>query len=145
MAKLTPTKPKSNAGRPTIYSKELIERICEQVSNGKSLRAVCRAKDMPSMSTVMAWLSENDEFSEQYRKAIEQREDFHFEEMMEIADKVLPESAEVAKAKLQIDTRKWVLSRMNPKKYGDKQQMEHSGDVAVNMISELMKELSAGE
>ena len=48
-------------------------------------------------------------------------------------------------AKLQIDTRKWVLSRMNPKKYGDKQQMEHSGDVAVNMISELMKELSAGD
>ena len=93
----------------------------------------------------MAWLSEKDEFSEQYRKATEQREDFHFEEMMEIADKVLPESAEVAKAKLQIDTRKWVLSRMNPKKYGDKQQMEHSGDVAVNMISELMKELSAGE
>ena len=145
MAKLTPTKPKSNAGRPTIYSKELIERICEQVSNGKSLRAVCRAKDTPSMSTVMVWLGENDEFSEQYRKATEQREDFHFEEMMEIADKVLPESAEVAKAKLQIDTRKWVLSRMNPKKYGDKQQMEHSGDVAVNMISELMKELSVGE
>ena len=145
MAKLTPTKTKSNAGRPTIYSEELIERICEQISNGKSLRAVCRAKDMPSMSTVMVWLGENDEFSEQYRKATEQREDFHFEEMMEIADKVLPESAEVAKAKLQIDTRKWVLSRMNPKKYGDKQQMEHSGDVAVNMISELMKELSAGE
>lgn len=145
MAKLTPTKTKSNAGRPTIYSEELIERICEQISNGKSLRAVCRAKDMPSMSTVMVWLGENDKFSEQYRKATEQREDFHFEEMMEIADKVLPESAEVAKAKLQIDTRKWVLSRMNPKKYGDKQQMEHSGDVAVNMISELMKELSVGE
>ena len=145
MAKLTPTKPKSTAGRPTIYSEELIERICEQISNGKSLRVVCRAKDMPSMSTVMVWLGENDEFSEQYRKATGQREDFHFEEMMEIADKVLPESAEVAKAKLQIDTRKWVLSRMNPKKYGDKQQMEHSGDVAVNMISELMKELSVGE
>ena len=136
---------KAQMGRPTIYSQELIESICEQISNGKSLRAVCRSKDMPSISTVMAWLSEKDEFSEQYRRATEQREDFHFEEMMEIADKVLPESAEVAKAKLQIDTRKWVLSRMNPKKYGDKQQMEHSGDVAVNMISELMKELSAGE
>ena len=91
-----------------------------------------------SRSTIYDWLSNNDEFSDKYRKATEQREDFHFEEMMEIADKVLPESAEVAKAKLQIDTRKWVLSRMNPKKYGDKQQMEHSGDVAVNMISELM-------
>lgn len=136
---------KAQGGRPTIYTNEIADDICLRVSNGRSLNSISKDKDMPTKSTIYDWLSNNDEFSDKYRKATEQREDFHFEEMMEIADKALPESAEVAKAKLQIDTRKWVLSRMNPKKYGDKQQMEHSGDVAVNMISELMKELSAGE
>ena len=43
-----------------------------------------------------------------------------FEEIFEIADDVIPDAAEVAKARLRVDTRKWALARMNPRKYGDK-------------------------
>ncbi|GLX62443.1 hypothetical protein KMU_04830 [Proteus vulgaris] len=82
---------------------------------------------MPSKATVFRWLSENAEFRDQYAKATEQRADALFEEILEIADDVLPDSAEVAKAKLRIDTRKWSLARMSPKKYGDKVTQEITG------------------
>lgn len=133
---------KPKAGRPTIYSDELAVEICERIASGRSLRNVCLDKDMPAMSTVMDWLNKDDGFSEQYRRACEDRETTHFEEMLTIADEVLAETAEVAKAKLRIDTRKWVLSRMNPKKYGDKQKDEDDNSKAVDLLAGLMKELS---
>ncbi|TOM55042.1 ubiquitin carboxyl-hydrolase, partial [Vibrio parahaemolyticus] len=68
----------------------------------------------------MRWLRENADFREQYAKAMESRADAVFEELFDIADDVSEESAAVAKAKLRIDTRKWALARMSPKKYGDK-------------------------
>lgn len=135
---MTANKPKM--GRPTLFTDELALEICERIANGRSLRSVCLDKDMPAMSTVMDWLNNNNDFSEQYRRACEDRETTHFEEMLTIADEVLPETAEVARAKLRIDTRKWVLARMNPKKYGDKQKDD--GDNAVSLMAELMKELS---
>ena len=84
-----------NIGRPTIYSKELTETICLRISNGRSLRDVCLDNDIPAISTVMKWLSENDEFSEQYRVATENRHDFHFEEMLSIAEKKITDKLEI--------------------------------------------------
>lgn len=111
-------------GRPTIYSQELADELCLRIANGKSLNAVCKADDMPSKSLVYIWIANNSEFLDKYREATKQREDFHFDEMLDIADSVEPESSEIAKAKLKIDTRKWVLSRMNPRKYGDKPEAD---------------------
>ncbi|MCO7048553.1 ubiquitin carboxyl-hydrolase [Proteus terrae] len=106
---------------------ETAHDICSKLAEGESLRSVCRRPGMPSKATVFRWLSENAEFRDQYAKATEQRADALFEEMLEIADDVLPDSAEVAKAKLRIDTRKWSLARMSPKKYGDKVTQEITG------------------
>ena len=133
---------KPKMGRPTIYSEDMALEICERIANGRSLRSVCLDKDMPAMSTVMDWLNQIDDFSEQYRRACEDRETTHFEEMLTIADEVAPETAEVARAKLRIDTRKWVLARMNPKKYSDKAQEEDRNNQAVDLMAQLMKELS---
>ncbi|EPT2859784.1 ubiquitin carboxyl-hydrolase [Proteus mirabilis] len=106
---------------------ETAHDICSKLAEGESLRSVCRRPGMPSKATVFRWLSENAEFRDQYAKATEQRADALFEEILEIADDVLPDSAEVAKAKLRIDTRKWSLARMSPKKYGDKVTQEITG------------------
>lgn len=127
-------------GRPSIFTDELANEICERISLGRSLRNVCLDKDMPTKTTVMRWLDENEDFCDQYRRACEDRETTHFEEMLTIADEVLPETAEVARAKLRIDTRKWVLARMNPKKYSDKVQ-EDNADNAVSLMAQFMKEL----
>jgi len=112
------------AGRPSDYNEALAADICAKLVDGHSLRAVCRSESMPSISSVMLWLTKHPSFSEQYAKATEERAAGMFEDMLDIADDVETEPASIAKARLRVDTRKWALSRMNPKKYGDKVQVD---------------------
>lgn len=123
-------------GRLTIFTQELADLICERLAEGQSLRTVCRADDMPAMSSVFRWLRLDEKFSEQYARAKENAADAVFEEMMDIADDGTNDWMErldkdqkpigwmlngehVQRSKLRIDTRKWQLSKMKPKKYGD--------------------------
>lgn len=128
-------------GRPSKFTPALADNICERIANGESLRNICRDAAMPNQDTVHSWLNKDKEFSEQYTRARARQEDSYFEDLIEIADGVIPDAAEVAKARVQIDARKWVLSRMNPKKYGDKVQTELSGAVQIETrpLSDLFK------
>ena len=128
-------------GRPSKFTQALADKICERIASGESLRNICRDEGMPSASSVWLWLNQHTDFSEQYARAREERENNYFDELIEIADGVVPDAAEVSKARVQIDTRKWVLSRMNPKKYGDKVQTELSGAVQIETrpLSDLFK------
>lgn len=111
---------KTKNGRPSDYLPEVAADICSLLADGESLRKVCERPGMPDKATVFRWLAKHDEFRDQYAKATETRADAIFEEMFDIADEATEESAAVAKARLRIDTRKWALARMNPKKYGEK-------------------------
>ncbi|KAB8312934.1 ubiquitin carboxyl-hydrolase [Erwinia endophytica] len=111
---------KKKTGRPSDYLPEVADDICSLLADGESLRKVCERPGMPNKTKVFRWLREHEDFRDQYAKATSIREDAIFEELVEISDDATEESAAVAKARLRIDTRKWVLSRMNPKKYGDK-------------------------
>lgn len=115
---------KRKTGRPSKYSDEMAEKICEKIANGRSLRSICAEDGMPTKATVCKWLAENQEFSDQYARARENQADYFAEEIIEIADSAEAESAAVAKAKLQIDARKWAASKIAPKKYGDKQEID---------------------
>ena len=115
---------KRKTGRPSKYSDEMAEKICEKIANGRSLRSICAEDGMPTTSTVCKWLIENKDFSEQYARARDKQADYFAEEIIEIADSAEAESAAVAKAKLQIDARKWAASKIAPKKYGDKQELD---------------------
>nr|DAJ13047.1 MAG TPA: terminase small subunit [Siphoviridae sp. ctDju21]DAJ70609.1 MAG TPA: terminase small subunit [Caudoviricetes sp.] len=115
---------KRPVGRPTEYNQEIAEKICEQLSNGMSLRAICTASGMPARGTVYRWLNEHIDFQDQYARARDKQADYFAEEIIEIADSVEAESASVAKAKLQIDARKWAASKIAPKKYGDKSEID---------------------
>ncbi|WP_368936078.1 ubiquitin carboxyl-hydrolase [Proteus penneri] len=107
-------------GRPSDYLPEVADDVCALIADGESLRSVCKRPGMPNTTKVMRWLREYHDFREQYAKAMESRADDVFEELFDIADDVTEEPAAVAKARLRIDTRKWALARMSPKKYGDK-------------------------
>lgn len=120
-------------GRPPVYSQDTKDNICARIANGESLRAVCRDNGMPNQDTVHMWLNKDDAFVEQYARACARREDSFFDDLIEIADSVTADAAEVAKARVQIDARKWVLSRMNPKKYGDRVQQEVSGSIGAEV------------
>ena len=66
----------------------------------------------------MRWLISNESFRDQYRESREVQADGYFDEQVDIADEATPETAQVAR--LRIDARKWVMGRINAKKYGDK-------------------------
>lgn len=118
-------------GRPTDYTKDMADKICEKISGGLSLRAICAEPGMPARGTVYRWLIENADFQDQYARAREEQADSFADEIIDIADSVAPETGEVAKAKLQIDARKWKASKMAPKKYGDKVEQQITGNLAI--------------
>lgn len=118
--------------------------ICNEIETGKSLREVLRDNDnMPSTQTFYKWIDTEIEKSKQYARSCELRADIIFDEMIEIADdgskdyttKEIGDGVEVQvlnsehiqRSRLRIDTRKWILSKMNPKKYGDKTDITTNG------------------
>ena len=107
-------------GRPTKYTLETVRAICMRLIEGESLRSICRHESLPSMSTVMNWLSSNPDFLEQYARARDFQADTLADEILDTADT----EEDVNRAKLRIDARKWTASKLKPKKYGSFQQIE---------------------
>lgn len=122
-------------GRPSIYTPELATEICARMSEGRSLRSVCRDEDMPDIRTVMRWLGdpEKQEFCQQYAHARESLADALVEETLDLADGCDPESGAVNKARLQVDTRKWFASKVAARKYGDKLALGGDPDAPVKV------------
>ncbi len=129
--------PRKGEGRPTIYTDKLGKEICKRISKGESVLSICRDKEMPVQDTVYNWLLDNDkkEFSENYLRARDSQAEVMFEEIVELSDKSVDDikgddksdSARVQARKLQIDARHWHLSKLRPKKYGDKLDMTSDG------------------
>jgi hypothetical protein len=105
------------------FTPELFGAICDRIASGESLRSIVRDEDMPSKSTVMKWLKQDAELADQYARARQDQADHYVDEIIAIADDAL----DPQKARLQIDTRKWVASKLLPKVYGDKVSHEHGG------------------
>lgn len=117
-------------GRPSDYTDEKADAICERIVAGESMRAICADPDMPAISTVFRWLSLNTQFSEQYARAKEEQAEAFADEIVRIADKDVPDedtAVLTARDRLRVDARKWVASKLKPKKYGDKVQTELTG------------------
>lgn len=130
---------KRKTGRPSKYSDEMAEKICEKIANGRSLRSICAEDGMPPMKTIYRWLEANEGFRHQYARAREKQADYFAEEIIEIADSAEAESAAVSKAKLQIDARKWAASKIAPKKYGEK--LELDADMRVKVETRSLEDI----
>ena len=117
-------------GRPSDYSEELAAYICSEIASGRSLRSICDDEGMPDKSTVFRWLSKHEAFRDQYARAQEDRTSALAEDILDIADQydTLAEAMNpdlIQRAKLRIDARKWLMSKMAPKRYGDKTEIDH--------------------
>jgi hypothetical protein len=110
--------------------------VCEQIANGKSLREICKAEGFPAPSTICLWLKENADFAEHYAHARERQADLYADEIIEIADAAKNEDAQVAR--LRVDARKWKASKLAPKRYGEKMDLNHSGGVKVERIARVI-------
>lgn len=135
--------------------KKVFDKVCAWIEDGHSLRWCLRQEGTPSSSTFYEWLDSDEKLAKQYARATEQRAEAIFEEILTIADtpqegvtsKETEKGVEVTTGdminhrRLQVDARKWMLSKMVPKKYGDRLGLDHSGAGFVVPILENGKEL----
>lgn len=128
--------------RPCEYTAEVADAICARLAEGESLRSVCRDESMPCVKTVFNWMRTFPEFLQQYARAKEESADALTDEMLEIADDGRNDWMErhgedsvgwvangehIQRSRVRIDTRKWLASKLKPKRYGDKVDMTHVG------------------
>ncbi len=112
-----------------IDTPEVRKKICDLVASGLSLKAVCRMDYMPCIDTILKWRSKDKTFADQYARAYSRGTDIYFDDIIEIADTVDDANpTSVAKARLMIDARKWVVCKRKPAKYGDNAQAEDITD-----------------
>lgn len=118
--------------RPSNYNQQMAQEICDRLVDGDSLREICRDPAMPDKKTVLRWVLRFPEFAAQYASARDMQADAEFDEMEEMAASATPETVQVVR--LQIDVRKWVLSRKSRKKYGDSMAIGGDSESPLNVI-----------
>lgn len=130
------------AGRPSTYSLELVTELCERIATSeRGVSVICREDaDMPSLSVVYKWLADPDkkEFVEMYTRAREDQADMMANNILKIADESqhdtivtekgeIPNNEWINRSRLRVDARKWLLAKLQPRKYGDKIDVTSDG------------------
>ena len=122
----------------SVFDEEIAAAVLALVRGGLGLATACRKDGRVSEGTFRSWVSSDaGGLSSRYASARDERADVLAEELVDIADKAVDANI----ARLQIDARKWYASKVAPKKYGDKQQVELSGDMVVRQLTD--EELAA--
>jgi hypothetical protein len=116
-----------SSGRTTALS----DALCNDIASGMSIKAACEHIGI-ARHEFYSWQLADEEFSTRIARAREKQQDALVDDMRDIADSATPEDWQVKR--LQIWQRQWEASKLAPKKYGDKQQLEHSGGVTVTSI-----------
>ena len=136
-------------GRPSSYTQDAADAICALLAQGWSLRRVieqgCNEEEFkgvnfPSVATVFSWMRNNPEFLKQYARAKQESADGMAEELLDIADDGRNDTYiddngyektnhdVIARSRLRVDTRKFLMAKMKPKVYGDKLDLTSAGD-----------------
>jgi hypothetical protein len=139
------------AGRPSeSVPQHKANEIVDWISEGKPLREFCRIDGNPAFRTVYDWLAKDAEFSARFAQARESGEDVLAQECLEISEEnpqveiptkcgsyIATDGAGIQRNRLRVDTRLKLLAKWNPKKYGDKQAIEHSGELNVTLAERV--------
>jgi len=138
----------SVGGRPSVYSQEVAEEICQRITEGESLTRICKDEHLPAKSTVLKWARDDKAgFSTIYAHARELQLDVRQDEIFDIADDGSNDWMEkldsegknigwqvngehVQRSKLRINTRQWVLTKLRPDKFGEKVGLTHGADAS---------------
>jgi hypothetical protein len=107
----------------TVYSQEIVNKIIHRVRHGRSTTSIIKELQIGE-TTFYSWLKDKDKesFQQEYARAKQESADYHADSLIDIADY----EPDINRAKIKIDTRKWVASKLKPKVYGDKTTI--SGD-----------------
>lgn len=122
-------------GRPSTYSEDVAAEICERLADGESLKAICRDEHMPPDATVRRWVIVDEQgFAARYTRARDIALDRMADEILEIADNPeigsktrhskdgieITEGDMIEHRRLRVESRKWYLCKLAPKRYGDR-------------------------
>ena len=132
-------------GAMVRFNQTTADMICGRMAEGETLRQVCRDPAMPARSTVYRWLNKNPAFRDQYARARELLVESWADEIIEIADDGTTDyvtrigrngteyeavdQEHIQRSRLRVDTRRWLLSKLNPGQYGDHMEVHHAGEV----------------
>ncbi len=117
-----------------LYTPALAETICKRIAEGESLRAICRDSGMPTEGAVRAWARDNrDGFGARYRLARELQFEFWADQIVEIAD---ASEADPRDRQVRIDTRKWLLSKLAARRYGDRLLVAGEAENPIRVLHE---------
>ena len=124
-------------GRPTTYTPATAELIAARLADGETLTQICRTPGMPSRQTVHHWRMRFPAFADLYARAREIGMESMGDDLLTIADDGAgdvnpdgtPNSANVQRSRLMVDSRKFLMSKLAPGVYGDKVEHKHSGTI----------------
>lgn len=121
--------------------KESFDRIINFIEEGNSLRAALQLHDTPASELFYKWLEEDEEKSKRYARACEVRADKIVDDIIEISDnsngdyagvsedgKLIVDGSAIQRDRLRVDARKWLASKLAPKKYGNKVDVTSGGE-----------------
>ncbi|MBZ9352478.1 DNA-binding protein [Escherichia coli] len=116
-------------GRPHGYTEEKALEICELVADGQSINKISKMPGMPTRSTILKWFRDVPEFSIMYARAKEIGLEVLVDEIIDLSDAAENIKAEeLRRHQLMIDTRKWLLAKLQPRKYGERVTQEIVGN-----------------
>lgn len=126
-------------GRPSEYSQEVVNVICERMQAGETLTSICKDDQLPAKNTVLRWLEAHTPFQTQYARARTALMDHYADQMVEIAfEGSNSDQVAVARDRLKVDTLKWIMSKIGHKKYGDKVALTGDADGdAIKVIQRI--------
>ena len=111
--------------RPSKYSEKLVDRMLEEIASGRSVIGLCREEEWTlNADTWYRWLYKIEGLSDRYARAKAHQSEREADIILDIADNATNQDYQVAR--LRVDARKWVASKLLPNKYGDKTQIDHS-------------------
>ena len=111
--------------RPSKYSEKLVDKMLEEIASGRSVIGLCREEEWtPNADTWYRWLYRIEGLSDRYARAKAHQSEREADIILDIADNATNQDYQVAR--LRVDARKWVASKLLPNKYGDKTQIDHS-------------------
>ena len=141
--------------RPSSFTQEKADAICERLADGESMRSICRDENMPSTTAVLRWLSTNESFRSQYAHARELQADALADQILDISN--TPEMGETETTKewgtevkradmiehrrLQIEARKWYAGKLRPKVYGNNIEPESNDGTLTDAVNKLIDKL----
>ena len=111
---------------PVAYSETLARQVCYHMLEGKTLEQIGNLQGMPAKTTILRWRfgGKHEAFAEMYDLTRKMQAEDAAMAIVQIADDARETPEGVAKAKLRIETRKWVASRLLRHLYGDNQRVE---------------------